>query len=103
VSGPIPVMRDLKDPRWMWMKAVLLALIATVCLGLLWLQAGGGWQPPANGARRSPGVLVLAERRAPWRPHTSRGFGLRSRRMGSTDSERCPELRWRFSPRDARP
>ena len=44
---------------------------------------GGGGRPPANGARRSPGVLVLAERRAPWRPHTSRRFGLRSRRMGS--------------------
>ncbi len=46
MSGPIPAMRDLKDPRWMWVKAVLLALIATVCLGLLWMQAGGGWQPP---------------------------------------------------------
>jgi hypothetical protein len=47
---------------------------------------GEGGRQPANGARWSAGVLVLAARRAPWRPHTSRG----SRRMGATDSERCP-------------
>ncbi len=59
----------------------------SVSLTAVWSARSGGWLPPANGAQRSPGVLVLAEWRAPWRPHTSRAFGLRSRRMGSTDSE----------------
>jgi hypothetical protein len=40
-----------------------------------------------GGRSTVPGVIVLAARRAPWRPHTSGGSGLRRRRMGGTDSE----------------
>ncbi len=64
---------------------------------------GGGGRPPAGWARPSHEVLVLAARRASWRPQMSAGSVLRRWRMGGTDSERCPERCWRFSPRGARP
>ena len=64
---------------------------------------GGEGRPPASWARLSPEVLVLAARRASWRPQVSMGSVLRRWRMGGTDSERGPERCWRFSPRGARP
>ncbi len=31
-------MGDLKDPRWMYLKAVLFLLIIIMCAGALWMQ-----------------------------------------------------------------
>ncbi|MDB6074778.1 MAG: hypothetical protein JWO89_2418 [Verrucomicrobiaceae bacterium] len=32
-------MSDLKDPRWMWCKAVLLLMIGLLAGGLVWLES----------------------------------------------------------------
>ena len=31
-------MGDLKDPRWMYLKAILFLLIIILCAGTLWMQ-----------------------------------------------------------------
>ncbi len=31
-------MGDLKDPRWMYLKAILFLLIIIMCAGTLWMQ-----------------------------------------------------------------
>lgn len=36
-------MRNLTDPFWMWVKAVLLGVIALVSGGVVWMKVGG-WE-----------------------------------------------------------
>jgi|LauGreDrversion4_2_1035121.scaffolds.fasta_scaffold14284_1 hypothetical protein len=38
-------MRNLTDPFWMWVKAVLLGVIAIVSAGVVWMKVGG-WEVP---------------------------------------------------------